>query len=164
MPLALARRRSNPVLYGAGDQNIRQAITLSIKHKDRRDRNLEGFKFAVPFDYSMHLLRYYREHGSIDRTCRSAGTREMVNLRADNIDGFLGPDPMNQRAVYDGGLYCQRSVGRPSLFAFALQEFISVHRHLCGAAQGNHRRVAFASRPRTEADRRKSRRRYIQPM
>jgi nitrate/nitrite transport system substrate-binding protein len=23
-------------------------------------------------------------------------------LRADNIDGFLGPDPMNQRAVYDG--------------------------------------------------------------
>ncbi len=28
---------------------------------------------------------------------------EMVaNLRADNIDGFLGPDPMNQRAVFDG--------------------------------------------------------------
>jgi nitrate/nitrite transport system substrate-binding protein len=28
---------------------------------------------------------------------------EMVaNLRADNIDGFLGPDPFNQRAVYDG--------------------------------------------------------------
>jgi len=27
---------------------------------------------------------------------------EMVaNLRADNIDGFLGPDPMNQRAVFD---------------------------------------------------------------
>jgi nitrate/nitrite transport system substrate-binding protein len=28
---------------------------------------------------------------------------EMVaNLRADNIDGFLAPDPVNQRAVYDG--------------------------------------------------------------
>lgn len=26
----------------------------------------------------------------------------VANLRADNIDGFLGPDPMNQRAVYDG--------------------------------------------------------------
>jgi nitrate/nitrite transport system substrate-binding protein len=27
---------------------------------------------------------------------------EMVaNLRAGNIDGFLGPDPVNQRAVYD---------------------------------------------------------------
>ena len=24
----------------------------------------------------------------------------VANLRADNIDGFLGPDPMNQRAVY----------------------------------------------------------------
>jgi nitrate/nitrite transport system substrate-binding protein len=27
---------------------------------------------------------------------------EMVaNLRAGNIDGFLGPDPVNQRAVFD---------------------------------------------------------------
>jgi nitrate/nitrite transport system substrate-binding protein len=26
----------------------------------------------------------------------------VANLRADNIDGFLGPDPMNQRAVFDG--------------------------------------------------------------
>ena len=26
----------------------------------------------------------------------------VANLRADNIDGFLGPDPFNQRAVYDG--------------------------------------------------------------
>jgi pimeloyl-ACP methyl ester carboxylesterase len=26
----------------------------------------------------------------------------VANLRADNIDGFLGPDPFNQRAVFDG--------------------------------------------------------------
>jgi nitrate/nitrite transport system substrate-binding protein len=26
----------------------------------------------------------------------------VANLRAENIDGFLGPDPVNQRAVYDG--------------------------------------------------------------
>jgi nitrate/nitrite transport system substrate-binding protein len=26
----------------------------------------------------------------------------VANLRADNIDGYLGPDPFNQRAVYDG--------------------------------------------------------------
>ena len=26
----------------------------------------------------------------------------VANLRADNIDGFLGPDPINQRAVFDG--------------------------------------------------------------
>src|SRR2546430_5663608 len=87
-----------------------QAITLSIKHKDRRDpKSWKGFKFAVPFDYSMHnyLLRYYlAEHGldpDQDVQIRAVPPPEMVaNLRADNIDGFLGPDPMNQRAVYDG--------------------------------------------------------------
>jgi nitrate/nitrite transport system substrate-binding protein len=87
-----------------------QAITLSIKHKDKRNpKDWKGFKFAVPFDYSMHnyLLRYYlAEHGldpDTDVQIRAVPPPEMVaNLRADNIDGFLGPDPTNQRAVYDG--------------------------------------------------------------
>src|SRR5882757_5837027 len=87
-----------------------QAITLAVKHKDKRDpKDWKGFKFAVPFDYSMHnyLLRYYlAEHGldpDVDVQIRAVPPPEMVaNLRADNIDGFLGPDPMNQRAVYDG--------------------------------------------------------------
>jgi len=86
-----------------------QAITLSLKHKDKRDpKSWKGFKFAVPFDYSMHnyLLRYYlAEHGldpDTDVQIRAVPPPEMVaNLRADNIDGFLGPDPMNQRAVFD---------------------------------------------------------------
>ena len=63
----------------------------------------------MPFDYSMHnyLLRYYvAEHGidpDADIQIRSVPPPEMVaNLRADNIDGFLAPDPVNQRAVYDG--------------------------------------------------------------
>ena len=81
-----------------------------MKHKDRRDpRTWKGFKFAVPFDYSMHnyLLRYYlAEHGvdpDADVQIRSVPPPEMVaNMRADNIDGFLAPDPVNQRAVYDG--------------------------------------------------------------
>jgi nitrate/nitrite transport system substrate-binding protein len=87
-----------------------QAITLAMKHKDRRDpKTWKGFKFAVPFDYSMHnyLLRYYvAEHGidpDTDIQIRAVPPPDMVaNLRADNIDGFLGPDPFNQRAVYDG--------------------------------------------------------------
>jgi nitrate/nitrite transport system substrate-binding protein len=34
---------------------------------------------------------------------RAVPPPEMVaNLRADNIDGFLAPDPVNQRAVFDG--------------------------------------------------------------
>ena len=54
-----------------------------------------------------YLLRYYvAEHGidpDQDIQIRAVPPPEMVaNLRADNIDGFLGPDPMNQRAVYDG--------------------------------------------------------------
>jgi nitrate/nitrite transport system substrate-binding protein len=87
-----------------------QAITLSNKHKDKRDpKQWKGFRFAVPFDYSMHnyLLRHYlAEHGldpDRDVQIRAVPPPEMVaNLRADNIDGYLGPDPFNQRAVFDG--------------------------------------------------------------
>ncbi|MFN3659123.1 MAG: CmpA/NrtA family ABC transporter substrate-binding protein [Pseudolabrys sp.] len=113
MPLAISMGvGSNAVPYTApAIENINgQAITLSIKHKDKRDpKQWKGFKFAVPFDYSIHnyLLRYYvAEHGldpDTDIQIRAVPPPEMVaNLRADNLDGFLGPDPMNQRAVYDG--------------------------------------------------------------
>jgi nitrate/nitrite transport system substrate-binding protein len=113
MPLAITLGAgSNAIPYTApAIENINgQAITLSIKHKDKRDpKTWKGFKFAVPFDYSIHnyLLRYYvAEHGldpDTDIQIRAVPPPEMVaNLRAENIDGFLGPDPFNQRAVYDG--------------------------------------------------------------
>src|SRR6516162_3381282 len=113
MPLAITLGAgSNPIPYTMpAVENINgQAITLAIKHKDKRDpKSWRGFKFAVPFDYSMHnyLLRYYvAEHGidpDQDIQIRAVPPPEMVaNLRADNIDGFLAPDPVNQRAVYDG--------------------------------------------------------------
>ena len=113
MPLAITLGvGSNPIPYTMpAVENINgQAITLAIKHKDKRDpKAWKGFKFAVPFDYSMHnyLLRYYvAEHGidpDTDIQIRAVPPPEMVaNLRADNIDGFLAPDPVNQRAVYDG--------------------------------------------------------------
>ena len=113
MPIAISMGvGSNPIPYTMpAVENINgQAITLAVKHKDKRDpKSWKGFKFAVPFDYSMHnyLLRYYlAEHGidpDTDVQIRSVPPPEMVaNLRADNIDGFLAPDPVNQRAVYDG--------------------------------------------------------------
>jgi nitrate/nitrite transport system substrate-binding protein len=113
MPLAITLGAgSNPIPYTMpAVENINgQAITLGMRHRDRRDpKSWKGFKFAVPFDYSMHnyLLRYYvAEHGidpDTDIQIRAVPPPEMVaNLRADNIDGFLGPDPFNQRAVYDG--------------------------------------------------------------
>jgi nitrate/nitrite transport system substrate-binding protein len=113
MPIAITLGvGSNAIPYTVpAIENINgQAITLAIKHKDKRDpKQWKGFKFAVPFDYSMHnyLLRYYlAEHGldpDTDVQIRSVPPPEMVaNLRAENLDGYLGPDPMNQRAVYDG--------------------------------------------------------------
>ncbi len=112
MPLAMSMGLgSNQVpMNVASIQNTNgQAITLHVKHKDKRDpKTWKGFRFAVPFEYSMHnfLLRYYlAEHGinpDTDVQIRVTPPPEMVaNLRAGNIDGFLGPDPFNQRAVYD---------------------------------------------------------------
>ncbi len=113
MPLAItlgAGAQPIPYTMPAVENINGQAITLAMRHKDKRDpKQWKGFKFAVPFDYSMHnyLLRYYvAEHGldpDHDIQIRVVPPPEMVaNLRADNIDGFLAPDPVNQRAVYDG--------------------------------------------------------------
>jgi nitrate/nitrite transport system substrate-binding protein len=113
MPLALSLGLgSQPVPFAVpAIENINgQGITLAIKHKDKRDpKQWKGFKFAIPFDYSMHnyLLRYYlAEHGidpEVDVQLRVVPPPEMVaNLRADNIDGFLAPDNICQRAIYDG--------------------------------------------------------------
>src|ERR1700716_1925461 len=115
-----------------------QGITLAMKHKDKRDpKEWKGFKFAIPFDYSMHnyLLRYYlAEHGldpDTDVQLRSVPPPEMVaNLRADNIDGFLAPDNICQRAIYDGvGFLHMLSKeiwdGHPCCAFAASREFIS---------------------------------------
>ena len=113
MPLAItlgAGAKPLPYTMPAVENINGQAITLAMRHKDKLDpKSWKGFKFAVPFDYSMHnyLLRYFvAEHGidpDKDIQIRTVPPPEMVaNLRADNIDGFLAPDPVNQRAVYDG--------------------------------------------------------------
>ena len=112
MPIAMSMGLGSTVsqMRVATIQNVNgQAITLANKHKDKRDpKQWKGFKLAVPFEYSMHnfLLRYYLAEHSInpdtDVQIRVTPPPEMVaNLRAGNIDGFLGPDPFNQRAVYD---------------------------------------------------------------
>ncbi len=113
MPLAISMGAGSVAqpMRVATIQNINgQAITLANKHKNNRDpKGWKGFKFAVPFEYSMHnfLLRYYlAEAGGLnpdtDVQIRVVPPPEMVaNLRAGNIDGYLGPDPFNQRAVYD---------------------------------------------------------------
>jgi nitrate/nitrite transport system substrate-binding protein len=112
MPLAISLglgSTATPMNVATIQNTNGQAITLSVKHKDKRDpKTWKGFKFAVPFEYSMHnfLLRYYVAEAGLnpdtDIQIRVVPPPEMVaNLRAGNIDGFLGPDPFNQRAVFE---------------------------------------------------------------
>ena len=113
MPLAMTMgtgSTAKDIVTPAMQNTNGQAIVLANKYKDVRDpKKWKGFKFGVPFEYSMHnfLLRYYvAEHGldpDKDIQIRVVPPPEMVaNLRAGNVDGYLAPDPFCQRAVYDG--------------------------------------------------------------
>lgn len=112
MPLAITLGAGSvPVpFYMPAVENINgQAITLHSKHKGvKTAADMKGFRFCVPFDYSMHnyLLRYYLAEGGVhpdkDVQIRVVPPPEMVaNLKAGNVDGYLAPDPFNQRAVYE---------------------------------------------------------------
>ena len=112
MPLAISLgvgSQAVPYVMPAVENINGQAITLALKHKGvKTAREMKGFKFAVPFDYSMHnfLLRYVLAEDGLDPDkdvqIRVVPPPEMVaNLRAGNLDGYLGPDPFNQRAVFE---------------------------------------------------------------
>jgi nitrate/nitrite transport system substrate-binding protein len=112
MPLAITLGAGSvPVpFYMPAVENINgQAITLHIKHKNvKTAAEMKGFRFCVPFDYSMHnyLLRYFLAEGGVhpdkDVQIRVVPPPEMVaNLKAGNVDAYLAPDPFNQRAVYE---------------------------------------------------------------
>ena len=112
MPLAIsmgAGSQAVPYVMPAVENINGQAITLALKHKGVKSAaDFKGFKFAVPFDYSMHnfLLRYVVAEAGLDPDkdiqIRVVPPPEMVaNLRAGNLDGYLGPDPFNQRAVHE---------------------------------------------------------------
>ncbi len=112
MPLAITLGAGSvPVpFYMPAVENINgQAITLHNKHKAvKTAADMKGFRFCVPFDYSMHnyLLRYFLADGGVhpdkDVQIRVVPPPEMVaNLKAGNVNGYLAPDPFNQRAVYE---------------------------------------------------------------
>ncbi len=83
MPLAMSLgvgSSAKPFVMPAVENINGQAIVLRMDHQDKRDpKQWKGFKFGVPFDYSMHnfLLRYYvAEHGlDPDTTFRFAWCR-----------------------------------------------------------------------------------------
>lgn len=90
-----------------------QALVMALKHANNRDpKNWKGMTFAIPFEHSIHnyLLRYFlAEHGldpDRDVKLRLTTPPDMIaNLKAGNIDGFFGPEPFNQRAVWDKAGY-----------------------------------------------------------
>ncbi|WP_029556949.1 CmpA/NrtA family ABC transporter substrate-binding protein [Xanthobacter sp. 91] len=141
MPLAISQGLgSNPIPFvAAAIENINgQSFTLGIKHKDKMDvKSWKGMKLAIPYDFSMHnyLLRYLLAENGIDPDTdvqlRVVPPPEMVaNLRAENIDGFLAPDNVAQRAVFDGvGFIHSLSKtmwdGHPCCSFAASKEFIS---------------------------------------
>lgn len=112
MPLAItmgAGSTAMPFIMPAVENINGQAIVLHNDHKDKNDpKQWKGFKFGVPFEFSMHnfLLRYYVAEAGLDPDTdiqiRVVPPPEMVaNLRAGNLDGYLSPDPFNQRAVWE---------------------------------------------------------------
>lgn len=113
MPLAISMglgAQPNPMVIPAIENVNGNAITLHVKHKDKRDpKQWKGMTFAIPFDYSMHnfLLRHYLAENGVDPDkdvqLRVLPPPDMVaNLRAGSIDGFIVAEPFNQRAVFDG--------------------------------------------------------------
>ena len=90
---------------------------------------------------------------------RSVPPPEMVaNLRADNIDGYLGPDPMNQRAVYDGVGFIHilsKNIwdGHPCCAFAASREFVTTMPNTYGALlRAIVDATAFAHKPENRND------------
>jgi nitrate/nitrite transport system substrate-binding protein len=113
LPLTIALGVGAPrtKVYTSLVQNINgDALTLHVKHKDRRDpRTWKGFKFGIPHDHSIHamLLRYYlAEHGldpDKDVELRVFPPPDSVaNMASGNLDGMFFAEPWNQRAVFEG--------------------------------------------------------------
>jgi len=149
MPLAMsmgAGSTAKPFIMPAVENINGQAIVLHVDHKDKRDpKQWKGFKFGVPFEYSMHnfLLRYYvAEHGldpDKDIQIRVVPPPEMVaNLRAGNLDGYLSPDPFNQRAVWEKVGFIHTLTkdiweGHPCCAFACSKEFADTHPNTYGA-------------------------------
>lgn len=112
MPLSITLGAGSPKVpfYMPAVENVNgQAITLANKHKNvKGPQDMKGFRFCVPFEYSMHnyLLRYYLAEGGLHpdkdvQICVVPPPEMVANLKAGNVDGYLAPDPFNQRAVYE---------------------------------------------------------------
>lgn len=88
-----------------------QALTLASRHHGHvtTAQDLKGMVLGIPFEFSVHalLLRdYLHTHGlspGEDVELRLLRPADMVaQLTVGTIDGFVGPEPFNERAVRSG--------------------------------------------------------------
>lgn len=111
-------------------QNVNgQALTLASRHRGlQRVEEMRGFRFGVPYEYSMHnyLLRHLLAAHGIDPD-RDVSIEEVAPPRMPNyleqgrLDGVFAPEPFNQIAV-------DRGVG----FVFVLSRDIWDGHPCCG--------------------------------
>lgn len=88
-----------------------QAITLASKHYGSVNsvQDFKGMVLGIPFEYSVHalLLRDYLAANGVDPIAdvelRLLRPADMVaQLAVEGIDGFIGPEPFNERAIKSG--------------------------------------------------------------
>lgn len=143
MPLAASMGLGSPPtpLRVAMIENVNGiALVMGLKHRDNRDpRNWRGMTFAIPLEYSVQnlMLRYYLANAGLDPD-RDVQIRVVVptefvsNLRAGNIDGFVGADPLNQRAIFEEAGFFQLHMsqlwpGHPCCSFSVAERFITQH-------------------------------------
>lgn len=88
-----------------------QAITLASKHYGsvKSAQDFKGMVLGIPFEYSVHalLLRDYLASNGVDPVAdvelRLLRPADMVaQLSVEGIDGFIGPEPFNERSLQNG--------------------------------------------------------------
>ncbi|WP_448860071.1 ABC transporter substrate-binding protein [Corynebacterium propinquum] len=114
MPLAIdagATNASRPTELAFTQNTNGQALTLSTSYLDTvsQPADLAGMVLGIPFEYSVHalLLRDYLVSGGLDPVSdvelRLLRPPDMVaQLAVGAVDGFIGPEPFNQRALTTG--------------------------------------------------------------
>lgn len=114
MPLAIdagATNASRPTELAFTQNTNGQALTLStsLLGAVSQPTDLAGMVLGIPFEYSVHalLLRDYLVAGGLDPVSdvelRLLRPPDMVaQLAVGAVDGFIGPEPFNQRALTTG--------------------------------------------------------------
>lgn len=114
MPIAIdsgATNGARPTELSFTQNTNGQALTLAAEHHPgvRSAADMRGMVLGIPFEYSVHalLLRDFLATGGVDPVAdvelRLLRPADMVaQLEVGGIDGFIGPEPFNQRALQSG--------------------------------------------------------------